>query len=71
MRRIDKIIAQEPRVNALLDEARHSTEDWDLAYPVYKDRLMKLVGWCAERDELRSEQDYNAALDALCEALER
>ena len=68
---IREIVKLEPRIGALLEEARHGEEYWDLAYVTYKARLMRLVGWSAERDELRSGEDYDVALAALCEALER
>lgn len=69
-RSIEEIVKLEPRVGALLEEARHSEEYRALTYLTYKRRLMKLVGWGAERAELRGQEDYDVALAALCVALE-
>lgn len=69
-RNIEEIVKLESRVGTLLEEARHSEEYRALAYLTYKRRLMKLVGWGAERADLRGQEDYDVALAALCVALE-
>lgn len=68
---IEEIISIEPRVKALLDEAKHDPRTLkERLYPEYKWRLMKLVGWESDNRILCCDKAYDTALKALCEALD-
>lgn len=67
--RFQEILAIEPRIAAILDRAKRirlsRDYHWYPTYVDYKHELMKLVGWEAERDELRSEHDYDLVIGAV------
>lgn len=65
------ITATDPRVGAVLDKARRSRcRTWRI-YERLKGQLDGLVGYNADRPELRSSEAYEAAVQALDAALYR
>ena len=66
---IDEIIALEPRVGTLLDEAQHEPCATWHDYANYKTRLEDLVGFYAEKEPLKSSLAYDVALKCLTRAL--
>lgn len=70
---IAAIIATEPSIGAILNEARHSgpwPNKWR-AYHNFKARLSKLCGWQARRRELRESDVFNVVTAALLQIIER
>ena len=66
-----EIIIMEPRVGELLEEAKHDhRRNRDRQYVVYKRLLSNLVGWWAKNRYLSSSDTYDAAIKALCDALD-
>ncbi len=70
---IERIIAIEPRVARVLDEAKrrpYREEDLDGLYSEYKARLSLLVGWSSPHKKLRTCRAYDIMIRALCDALD-
>lgn len=67
---IEQIKEIEPRVKTILDEATRIRPVQPNDYPDYKSRLEPLVGYEAEKKELRTSAAYCSALHALCNALD-
>jgi len=70
----EEIMTIEPKLRSLYEEAKHHpmrkgycpTMTW---YREYKPRLVRLVGWSAKKEELRSHTAYDTAYEAISEAL--
>jgi len=63
------ILTAEPKLVALIAEAAIiAPSDW-YVYEAYKKRLQQIVGWGAERPELRQCHYYALAVGKLAEAL--
>lgn len=68
---IEEIIALEPKIGALLEEARREGPgEFDRLYADYKARLFALVGWVSPHEKLQDLAQYEIVIKALCEALE-
>lgn len=66
---IEQITQIEPRVKYVLNAASHVRKSDPHNYPRFKNLLEPLVGWEAEKEELRTTSAYYVAINALCEAL--
>lgn len=66
------LLTTEPRINKLLKQAqsrRLSGQRKYEAYEQYRGELERLAGWGAEKPELRTEEAYQTAIQALGKAL--
>ncbi len=66
---VQKIKNIEPRIASLLKEASHVKHVDDFKYDEFKTRLLPLVGWEAEKEEIRTDEAYVKTINALCDAL--
>ena len=70
---LEEIIALEPRLGMVLEEAREDGRragDKAQLYAAYKARLFPLVGWVSEHEELQETAQCETVTKALCEALD-
>ena len=68
---IDEIIRIDPRIGTILDGIkvnRRSPKRYKL-YGTLKIQLSKLVGWSAEKQELRNTQAYDIVMDVVIDKL--
>lgn len=66
---IDWIITVEPRVGTVMDKAQHARRRTWRTSERLKGKLDKLVGYNADRPELRTSEAYEIALRAMSAAL--
>lgn len=69
----EEIVRLEPRIGALVEEARERVrrgEQADALCARYKVLLNRLVGWDAPNEQLRESRHYETVIKALCEALD-
>ena len=67
---INQIYAIEPRVKQVIDKAKEEENpNWE-TYSHYKAVLSSLVGFNAEKGELRSSKAYELAIKKLCDVLQ-
>jgi hypothetical protein len=63
------MLEAEPRLRELIAEAELiGSSDWH-DYEQFKRRLSKLVGWFADKPELRTCEAYSLGIDMIVEAL--
>lgn len=66
---MSQIYEIEPRIKAVMSEAKKVVNpDWG-DYSRYKRKLESLVGYESEKGEICSEEAYDKAIEALCNAL--
>lgn len=64
MKRLDEIQQLEPRLKGIFFKAKQSSRSWQ-AYSDLKRSLEWLVGFGAEKDELRNSSDYQLCINEI------